>query len=100
MKLLVTPWNSACIGALLSQWHVLIADKTGTSSPQVTYLFDDVGIPADYRHMNGSGVHTYSFINSAGKVTYVKFHWVPTVGEAQKPLYAYLHQCWSIDHCC
>ena len=100
MKLLVTPWNSACIGALLSQWHVLIADKTGTSSPQVTYLFDDVGIPADYRHMSGSGVHTYSVINGAGKVTYVKFHWVPTVGKAQKPLYAYLHQCWSINHCC
>ena len=30
--------------------------------------------------MNGSSVNTYTLINSAGKVTYVKFRWVPTVG--------------------
>jgi catalase len=42
--------------------------------------------------MNGSGVHTYSFINSAGKVTYVKFHWVPTAGEAQKAFSASLQK--------
>ncbi|XP_066306073.1 catalase isozyme C [Miscanthus floridulus] len=45
-----------------------------------TFLFDDVGIPADYRHMDGSGVHTYTLINRAGKATYVKFHWRPTCG--------------------
>ena len=48
---------------------------------QITYVFDDVGIPADYRHINGSSVHTYSLISSTGKVTYVKFHWLPTLGE-------------------
>lgn len=46
-----------------------------------TFFFDDVGIPINYRHMNGSGVHTFTLINKAGKVTYVKFHWRPTVGE-------------------
>jgi catalase len=46
-----------------------------------TFFFDDVGIPINYRHMNGSGVHTFTLINKAGKVTYVKFHWRPTCGE-------------------
>lgn len=46
-----------------------------------SFFFDDVGIPLNYRHMNGSGVHTFTLINKAGKVTYVKFHWRPTCGE-------------------
>ncbi|KAG6400195.1 hypothetical protein SASPL_137020 [Salvia splendens] len=45
-----------------------------------TFLFDDIGIPQDYRHMEGSGVNTYTLINKAGKVNYVKFHWKPTCG--------------------
>lgn len=40
---------------------------------QLTYLFDNVGIPADHRHMNGSGVHSFSLINAAGDITFVKF---------------------------
>lgn len=51
------------------------------SMHMVTYLLDDAGIPADYRHMNGSSVNTYTLINKAGKVQYVKFRWVPTLGE-------------------
>ncbi|KAF7141503.1 hypothetical protein RHSIM_Rhsim06G0006600 [Rhododendron simsii] len=45
-----------------------------------SFLFDDLGIPQDYRHMEGSGVNTYTLINKAGKVQYVKFHWKPTCG--------------------
>ncbi|XP_059590679.1 catalase isozyme 1 isoform X1 [Vitis vinifera] len=45
-----------------------------------SFLFDDVGIPQDYRHMEGSGVNTYTLINKAGKAHYVKFHWKPTCG--------------------
>ena len=45
-----------------------------------TWLFDDVGIPQDYRHMEGFGVHTFTLINKAGRVRYVKFHWKPTCG--------------------
>ncbi|KAG2655460.1 hypothetical protein PVAP13_1KG021100 [Panicum virgatum] len=44
------------------------------------FLFDDVGVPADYRHMEGFGVNTYTFVNKAGKASYVKFHWKPTCG--------------------
>ncbi|GMP49284.1 hypothetical protein CsSME_00016321 [Camellia sinensis var. sinensis] len=45
-----------------------------------SFLFDDVGVPQDYRHMEGSGVNTYTLINKAGKAHYVKFHWKPTCG--------------------
>jgi catalase len=41
---------------------------------QVTILFSDRGIPKTYRHMNGYGSHTYSFINDAGERSWVKFH--------------------------
>ncbi|KAK4383392.1 Catalase isozyme 1 [Sesamum angolense] len=58
-----------------------------------SFLFDDVGVPQDYRHMDGSGVNTYTLINKAGKAQYVKFHWKPTCGvkclleeEAIKPV--------------
>nr|Q9AXH0.1 RecName: Full=Catalase [Avicennia marina]AAK06839.1 catalase [Avicennia marina]AAP13538.1 catalase [Avicennia marina] len=44
------------------------------------WFYDDVGIPQDYRHMEGFGVHSYTLINKAGKVNYVKFHWKPTCG--------------------
>ena len=42
---------------------------------QFTFLLDDIGIPKDYRHMDGFGVHTFKLINKAGKETLVKFHW-------------------------
>jgi len=41
---------------------------------QVTILFSDRGLPKSYRHVNGYGSHTYSFINAAGKRFWVKFH--------------------------
>ena len=44
------------------------------------WLFDDVGVPINYRHMEGFGVHAFTLINKAGKVTFVKFHWKPTCG--------------------
>jgi catalase len=43
----------------------------------LTFLLDDVGIPKDYMHMPGFGVHTFVFVNPHGKRTLVKFHWVP-----------------------
>jgi catalase len=41
---------------------------------QVTILFGDRGLPASYRHVNGYGSHTYSFINAANERFWVKFH--------------------------
>ncbi|GLC39807.1 catalase A [Pleodorina starrii] len=51
------------------------------SAHMLTFLLDDVGIPLNYRHMPGFGVHTFKLINKAGKETLVKFHWVPKCGE-------------------
>lgn len=44
------------------------------------FFFDDVGIPVNYRHMEGFGVHTFTLLNKVGTPTYVKFHWKPTCG--------------------
>ncbi|WP_259781155.1 catalase [Aestuariispira ectoiniformans] len=41
---------------------------------QVTILFSDRGLPRSYRHMNGYGSHTYSFINADGERFWAKFH--------------------------
>src|SRR5246127_985328 len=41
---------------------------------QVTILMSDRGLPQSYRHVNGFGSHTYSFINAAGERHWAKFH--------------------------
>ena len=41
---------------------------------QVTILFSDRGIPANYRHMNGYSSHTYSLWNHKGERFWVKWH--------------------------
>lgn len=41
---------------------------------QVTILFSDRGLPKSYRHVNGYGSHTFSFINAENKRVWVKFH--------------------------
>jgi catalase len=41
---------------------------------QVTILFSDRGLPRSYRHVNGYGSHTFSFINEKGERFCVKFH--------------------------
>ena len=48
---------------------------------QFTFLLDDIGIPKDYRHMDGAGVHTFKLVDKAGRDTYVKFHWKTKQGE-------------------
>jgi catalase len=44
------------------------------SAHQVTWLMGDRGIPRTWRHMNGYGSHTYSWVNAEGKKSWVKFH--------------------------
>lgn len=41
---------------------------------QVTILFSDRGLPLSYRHINGYGSHTYSFVNAAGQRFWCKWH--------------------------
>ncbi len=41
---------------------------------QVTILMSDRGLPQSYRHIDGFGSHTYSFINTTDERFWVKFH--------------------------
>jgi len=42
---------------------------------QVLILMSDRGTPDGYRHMNGYGSHTFSFVNKNNERFYVKFHY-------------------------
>jgi len=46
----------------------------------ITWLFSPWGIAADFRHMEGSGVNTYKWVNAEGKAVLIKYHWVPKQG--------------------
>ena len=54
---------------------------------QVTILMSDRGLPRGYRHMNGYGSHTYSFLNARNERFWVKFHFKNMQG----------HQHWTND---
>lgn len=61
------------------------------STHMIMWLLSDRAIPRSFRMMEGFGVHTFRFINEAGKARFVKFHWRPVLGthslvwdEAQK----------------
>ena len=44
------------------------------SAHQVTWLMGDRGIPKTWRNMNGYSSHTYSWLNEAGEMFWVKYH--------------------------
>jgi catalase len=52
--------------------------------PETTHMLmwvmSDRAIPRSYRMMQGFGVHSFRFVNDAGKSRFVKFHWNPTAG--------------------
>jgi catalase len=48
---------------------------TPESTHMLTFLFSDYGIPANYREMNGFGVHAFKWVNARGEVRYVKYTW-------------------------
>jgi catalase len=54
--------------------------QTPESIQMVTFLFSPWGIPANYREMQGSGVHAYKWVNEEGKAVLVKYHWEPKQG--------------------
>jgi catalase len=53
---------------------------TPEATHMVTWLFSPWGIPADYRHMQGSGVNTYKLVDAQGRTRLVKFHFQPKQG--------------------
>lgn len=50
------------------------------STHMLTWLFSDRGTPANYRQMEGFGVHAFKWVNAEGKVVYVKYTWKPLQG--------------------
>ncbi len=50
------------------------------STHMLMWVMSDRAIPRSYRMMQGFGVHTFRFVNAAGKSRFVKFHWNPTAG--------------------
>jgi catalase len=54
--------------------------KTPEAMHMITFLFSPWGIPATYRHMQGSGVNTYKWVNKDGTGFLVKYHWEPLQG--------------------
>ncbi|MGH3391815.1 MAG: catalase [Actinomadura sp.] len=44
------------------------------------WMMSDRALPRSFRMMQGFGVHTFRLVNAAGKGTFVKFHWKPTLG--------------------
>ena len=53
---------------------------TPESMHMVMWIMSDRTIPRSLRFMEGFGVHTFRFVNDAGKSTFVKFHWKPKQG--------------------
>lgn len=54
--------------------------NTPEAMHMITFLFSPWGIPANYRHMQGSGVNTYKWVNEEGTGVLVKYHWEPLQG--------------------
>ncbi|KFC18099.1 catalase [Epilithonimonas lactis] len=50
------------------------------SMHMIMWLMSDRAIPRSYRMMEGFGVHSFKFINDAGDVHFVKFHFKPKLG--------------------
>jgi catalase len=52
--------------------------------PETTHMLlwvmSDRAIPRSYRMMQGFGVHSFRFVNEAGRSVFVKFHWNPVAG--------------------
>src|SRR3569623_1686307 len=57
------------------------------SMHMIMWAMSDRAIPRSYRMMEGFGVHTFRFVNAAGKGTFVKFHWNPLL---EGRLFSYL----------
>jgi catalase len=50
------------------------------SMHMIMWVLSDRALPRSFRMMEGFGVHTFRFVNEAGKARFVKFHWKPLLG--------------------
>ena len=61
-------------------WDFFAASPESTH--QVTVLFSDRGIPANYRQMHGFGCHTFKWVTASGEACWVKYHFKSEQGIA------------------
>jgi catalase len=52
------------------------------STHMLMWAMSDRTLPRTFKNMEGFGVHTFRFVDAAGKSTFVKFHWKPKAGLA------------------
>lgn len=50
------------------------------STQMLTFVYSDMGTPANYRQMDGFGVHSFKWINAKGEAIYVKYKWTSMQG--------------------
>ena len=50
------------------------------STHTIMWAMSDRAIPRSFQMMEGFGVHTFRFVDEAGKSCFVKFHWKPVLG--------------------
>jgi catalase len=50
------------------------------SAHMLSWLMGDRGIPKTWRHMNEYSSHTYSWVNAAGEIFWVKYHFISDQG--------------------
>jgi catalase len=53
---------------------------TPESMHMIMWIMSDRTIPRSLRTIEGFGVHTFRFVDTEGKSTFVKFHWKPKQG--------------------
>ena len=50
------------------------------STHMLMWQMSDRSLPRSFATMQGFGVHSFRFVNDAGKSVFVKFHWTPKAG--------------------
>lgn len=50
------------------------------ATQMLTFVYSDMGTPANYRQMDGFGVHAFKWINTKGEAVYVKYKWTSLQG--------------------
>jgi catalase len=50
------------------------------STHMIMWAMSDRTLPRSFATMEGFGIHTFRFVNTNGKSTFVKFHWKPKAG--------------------
>lgn len=59
-------------------WDFVVSNTE--TAHMIMWVMSARALPRSFRMMEGFGVHTFRFVNEAGKGHFVKFHWKPKLG--------------------